>query len=219
MMRPNITQEVRSYLSKDPSIQRDLRRGLLNMRALAKHIIRDKGLRAPIDAVISAIRRASYEKNPQHNEHNVEELFKFSNITTKNSIACLVLRNQSDIQRYLSEITKLTDFEKRETLRMIKGKNNLKIVTDMGSLQKIKDIFSGAQQFETKEGLGEIRIVTSDIKADKTKGVAARISNELLTNDINISELIFCVPEIIVYVDQKDLLKAHESIMQLCKGG
>jgi len=48
--------------------------------------------------------------------------------------------------------------------------------------------------------------------------VAARLSNELLTNDINISEIIFCVPEIIIYVDQKDLLKAHESIIQICRG-
>ncbi|MBM3199826.1 hypothetical protein FJZ53_02725 [Candidatus Woesearchaeota archaeon] len=217
MMRPNITQEVRSYLSKDPSIQRDLRRGLLNMRALAKHIIRDKGLRAPIDAVISAIRRASYEKNPQHNEHNVEELFKFSNITTKNSIACLVLRNQSDIQRYLSEITKLTDFEKRETLRMIKGKNNLKVITDMHCLPKIKDIFPSSTQLETKEKLGEIRLKIS-LKADETKGVVARITNEMMLRDVNISEMILCVPEVILYVDEKDLLSAYQGMMSLCQG-
>ncbi|MBM3200276.1 hypothetical protein FJZ53_05025 [Candidatus Woesearchaeota archaeon] len=215
----NITQTVWNLISQDPTIQKNLQKNLINVRALAKYLITHHGLKASIDSVISAVRRYPSSRTFKENVSEIKEVFISANISTKNNLACLVLRNQSDIQRYLSEITKLTDFEKRETLRMIKGKNNLKIVTDMGSLQKIKDIFSGAQQFETKEGLGEIRIVTSDIKADKTKGVAARISNELLTNDINISELIFCVPEIIVYVDQKDLLKAHESIMQLCKGG
>ncbi|MBL7100981.1 MAG: hypothetical protein ISS23_03450, partial [Nanoarchaeota archaeon] len=54
--------------------------------------------------------------------------------------------------------------------------------------------------------------------ADQTKGVAARISNEMMLRDVNISEIIFCVPEIIIYVKQEDLLEAHESIIQLCQG-
>jgi aspartokinase len=213
----NITQTIWNLISQDPSIQKNLQKNLINIRALAKHLINQHGLKASIDSVISAIRRYPTSKNFKENVSELKEVFVGANIATKNNLACMVLRNQSDIQKYLSEITKITDFEKRETLRMIKGKNNLKVITDMVSIQKLKNIFPKEENIEVKENLSEIRILTQDIKADKTKGVAARISNELLTNDININELIFCVPEIIVYVDQKDLLKAHESILQLCR--
>ncbi len=215
----NITQTVWNLISQDPSVQKNLQKNLINIRALAKHLINQHGLKASIDSVISAIRRYPTSKNFKENVSELREVFIGANISTKNNLACMILRNQSDIQKYLSEITKLTDFEKRETLRMIKGKNNLKVITDMVSIQKLKNIFPQEEKIEVKENLSEIRILTQDIKADKTKGVAARISNELLTNDININELIFCVPEIIVYVDQKDLLKAHESILQLCRSG
>ncbi len=215
----NITQTVWNLISQDPPIQKNLQKNLINIRALAKHLINQHGLKASIDSVISAIRRYPTSKNFKENVSEIRDVFIGANIATKNNLACLVLRNQSDIQKYLSEVTKLTDFEKRETLRMIKGKNNLKIITDMVSLEKLKKIFPEEGKLETKENLSEIRILTQDIKADRTKGVAARISNELLTNDINISELMFCVPEIIIYVDQKDLLKAHESILQLCRTG
>ena len=215
----NITQTVWNLISQDPSVQKNLQKNLINIRALAKYLINQHGLKASIDSVISAIRRYPTSKNFKENVSELREVFIGANIATKNNLACMILRNQSDIQKYLSEITKLTDFEKRETLRMIKGKNNLKVITDMVSIQKLKNIFPQEEKIEVKENLSEIRILTQDIKADKTKGVAARISNELLTNDININELIFCVPEIIVYVDQKDLLKAHESILQLCRSG
>lgn len=213
----NITQTVWNLISQNPSVQKNLQKNLINIRALAKYLINQHGLKASIDSVISAIRRYPTSKNFKENISEIREVFVGANIATKNNLACMVLRNQSDIQKYLSEVTKLTDFEKRETLRMIKGKNNLKVITDMVSIQKLKNIFPEEEKIEVKENLSEIRILTQDIKADKTKGVAARISNELLTNDININELIFCVPEIIIYVDQKDLLKAHESILQLCR--
>lgn len=213
----NITQTIWNLISQDPSVQKNLQKNLINIRALAKHLINQHGLKASIDSVISAIRRYPTSKNFKENVSELKEVFVGANIATKNNLACMILRNQSEIQKYLSEITKLTDFEKRETLRMIKGKNNLKVITDMVSIQKLKSIFPKEENIEVKENLSEIRVLTQDIKADKTKGVAARISNELLTNDININELIFCVPEIIIYVEQKDLLKAHESILQLCR--
>jgi len=199
----NITQTIWNLISQDPSVQKNLQKNLINIRALAKHLINQHGLKASIDSVISAIRRYPTSKNFKENVSELKEVFIGANIATKNNLACMILRNQSEIQKYLSEITKLTDFEKRETLRMIKGKNNLKVITDMVSIQKLKNIFPKEENIEVKENLSEIRVLTQDIKADKTKGVAARISNELLTNDININELIFCVPEIIIYVDQK----------------
>ena len=53
----NIVHEVWKILDNNPSIRREMRRGLINMSALAKYIIHRKGVDATLDAVISAIRR------------------------------------------------------------------------------------------------------------------------------------------------------------------
>lgn len=216
MIRGTITQEVKNYLAKDLSVQKNLQKGILNMKALAAHIIKEQGLKTSSDTVISAIRKISYnDENFRKEAAEVEDVLKFSSITTRNEIICVVLRNQSDIQKYLAEITKTSDAEK--TPRMIKGRNNLKIMTNKENLQNIKNVFPELEKFETKENLSEIRLKTS-LKADETKGILARISNELMLQDINISEIILCIPEIIIYVDQKDLLTAYQSMLSLCQG-
>ncbi len=216
MTRGNITQEVKSYLAKDLSIQKNLQKGIVNIRALAQHIIKEQGLKTSTDTVMNVIRKISFNDEIfTKDSKKVKDILKFSSITTRNGIICVILRNQSDIQKYLSEVNKLIDFEKLP--RLIKGVHNLKIITDKENLQKIKAIFPESGNFETKENLSEIRLKTS-IKADDTKGVLAMISNELMLRDINISEIILCIPEMMIYVDQKDLLTAYQSMLGLCQG-
>ncbi len=70
------------------------------------------------------------------------------------------------------------------------------------------------QIIETKDHLAEISIVL-DQSAGKTKGVVAKMTNELAINDINIEEFIICPPEYIVYVLELDLLKSHKILMGL----
>jgi aspartokinase len=53
-------------------------------------------------------------------------------------------------------------------------------------------------------------------EAVKTSGVAGIITNELALNGINIMEIISCVPELLFFVDEKDILKAHQVLHRLC---
>ncbi|MBT7928627.1 hypothetical protein HN682_01735, partial [Candidatus Peregrinibacteria bacterium] len=53
----NINQTVWRLLAQDLSIQKNLKKGLINVRGLAKYLIETYNLRASLDAVISAIRR------------------------------------------------------------------------------------------------------------------------------------------------------------------
>ena len=52
----NIRNEVWKRIDADPSIQLDLERGLINIRALAR-FCHHEGMEATEDALISAIRR------------------------------------------------------------------------------------------------------------------------------------------------------------------
>ena len=53
----NLTHEVWNYLDSETSIKKELKRGIVNSMALAKHIINAKNMSCSPDAVISAIRR------------------------------------------------------------------------------------------------------------------------------------------------------------------
>ena len=64
--------------------------------------------------------------------------------------------------------------------------------------------------------LSEITVTVSE-KALKTKGVLARIAGELAVADINIHELIVCPPQFLIYVAQKDIVKAHERVLALSR--
>ena len=54
------------------------------------------------------------------------------------------------------------------------------------------------------------------LKLDQTPGVFAAILNELAINNINVYETLSCLFEIIIFVDEKDLLKSYEVLMGLC---
>ena len=52
-------------------------------------------------------------------------------------------------------------------------------------------------------------------EAPKIKGIIAYVTSELAINDTNIVEIITGRPELIVYVNESDLLKAYETIKRL----
>ena len=58
----NTVGEVWKFLDNNPCIKRDLSKGLINSRALAKYIVKTQKMDVTLDAIISAIRRYDIEK-------------------------------------------------------------------------------------------------------------------------------------------------------------
>lgn len=208
----NVNQRVWSILREDFGILKDIERGIINVRALATYIITKNGLDATTDAVVSAIRRFEIEQEFLATDKRLVKLFKHAQITTKNGLFCLsihgsCLKDSRDSFRSLIN-------GKSSTLRMVTGTDQCKIIFDHEHVDKIKQLFSKDQIIEFKDALAEISIIL-DAAAAKTKGVVAKMTNELAINDINIEELIVCQPEYIIYVSEPDLLKSHKILMQL----
>ena len=51
----------------------------------------------------------------------------------------------------------------------------------------------------------------------ETKGILARMANEIALYNIVIIDVITCAPEVIFYVKQEDILKTHEILFNLNK--
>ena len=200
----SINQQVWKALQTDPAIMRDLERKLVNTRALAKYIINKYDLKVSLDAVISSIRRFPLGAY-QEEEKILQHIFTNSVVGTKNNMACITI-NMAPNQAF----AKLCMID-MPIIRMTTGTEEVKIIAENTHVDEIAKLFKKA---DVERGLSEISITVSE-KAVKTKGVLSRITAELALANINVHEMLVCPPEFLIYVSQKDIVKAHERIITL----
>jgi len=210
--KKNINQTVSKIISMDMAIQKGLSNNIINSRALAKYVIKKYSLTASLDSVISAIRRFQSQENFEKEEKAVLHIFRDAVVSTKNNIACLTL-----------ELTPKEFFQKmsmfpnsRIPLKVVTGTREVKILFENTYLKNMKEMFTEDDIKITMNNLSEISVKVSE-RALRTKGVLARISSELALARINVDELLVIPPEFLIYVKQKDIVKAHEAMMKLTK--
>ncbi|KYK27458.1 hypothetical protein AYK20_02585 [Thermoplasmatales archaeon SG8-52-1] len=211
----NIMHEVWKILDTSPSIQREMSRGLINHSALARYIIEEKNVNANIDAVISAIRRYKID--------HYEELFNTANniicqsaISTKSKLANISIIKDTETQKMLPKLFDVINYNRGDVLRIIQADESIKILVNEKNLEKIKQLFSKDKIIKIDENLGEINMHLHP-EAVNTPGIIAVVSNELAMNGINIMETISCVPELLWFVKEEDLLRAYNVFYQLCR--
>lgn len=200
----SINQKVWQEMRADPAIMRDLQRGLINMRALAKFLIDKHGLRASLDAVISSIRRFPLDSYLEE-EHILRDIFRDSVVGTTNNMACVtILHPPSEVMPKLAALN-------LQHIRLVTGTDEVKVIVKNSASEKVAKAF---KHTEVDSNLSEVSVVVAE-KAVKTKGVMARMASEIALAGINIHELLVCPPQFLIYVSEKDIVKAHERVLSL----
>jgi len=207
--KSNINQEVWQILRSDLAIQKDIRRKLINTRALAKYIIQKYPIRASLDSVISAIRRFQSQERFIAEEHKLLSCFKGAVVSTKNNVVCITINlRPSDFFKKFCTV-------KKPSLRITTGSREVKLIVEKPKLNDMKKAFDKEDINKIQEGLSEINVKLST-KSLATRGVLARIASEIALANINLQEMVICPPEFLIYVKEKDIVKAHEAILKLC---
>ncbi len=209
---PNITRDVWKILDRDLVLQKVLAMNVINVRALAKYLIKKENLAASIDSVISAIRRYKLKAPPNEETLVTLNLFREAKITTRNNMACVTIKKTHKTKVYLKNLLEKFNLS-NDAIRIIKGETNIKLIVDQKNIEKIM-IFFQEDVISVKENLSEISI-NLGYEIENTKGIIAKITNEIMLKGINISEFICSVPEVLVYVKKEDLLKAYETLFSL----
>ncbi len=210
LSRSSTNQAVWKILRSDLAVQKNLQRNLINSRALAKYVINKYGLNSSLDAVISSIRRFQSEESFKEEEKSLLNIFKNSIVSTKNNMACLTLNI-----RPVKFLKKIKAKEDGASYRIITTPAEIKVMLEQPQLASVKKLFTKDEIRKIDEKISEIRVKASDV-AVKTKGVLARIANELALANINLQEIIVCTPRFLIYVKEKDIVKAHDAILKLC---
>jgi len=210
----SVVEEVWKILDNSPCLRRDLSRGLINARALAKHILKEQKLDTTLDAVISAIRRY---KTENYNDifSKSSKILNQATISTKSKLANVALIKESEVQNLLPKLFSVIHYNRGDVLRIIQADESMKILVDDKNLPRIQKLFPEKEIIKIDKNLAEINMHLHP-EAVNTPGIAGIITNELSLNGINIMEIISCVPEMLFFVNEKDILKAHQVLYRLC---
>jgi len=211
----NIREFVWKVIDTDLSLKKDVTRGIVNMRALANYIISEYKVNFSIDSVISSIRRYSVVPEKKHDTTDVYKLLKQAKIRTITKMASISLKKNEETTQKLGYILPKVDFESGEILRIIEGAKLFKIIIDKKSFEKMVSTFRRNDVLESNKSIGMIELVYPEV-LQKTPGVFAAISTELGSNNISIIDALIISNEHIIIVDEKDLLKAFNTLYSLC---
>jgi len=206
----SVNQKIWNLISKELCIRRELIHGLINVRALAKYLIDKYSLNVSLDSAISAIRRYESSEVCELPDNQIINLFKDCVVTTRSNVASLTVRKNGG--QHLSKILNL----KFKDLNLVCGNNDIKIICDIGDLGQVKNLFEG-EKVKCETGLSVLGVNLSD-EAIKTKGVLARIANEISIQGVNISEIVICPPEFLILIKEEDMLNTHTAVMNIKLG-
>jgi hypothetical protein len=215
------SQSIREFVWKiidtDISMKKDLLRGIVNVRSLAKHILATQKIDASLDAVISAIRR--YERSPENKQemHSVYNVMKQAKISTRTKMSSLLLKRTDEVKTKLGRPDKLIDYQGHETIRVMEGSKAVVLVFDQENFDEIRHLFPKMAILEENKNVGMIEIkYPKELK--KTPGVFLIVLNELAENGISVIDSLMSPCEHIIIVEEDKLLKAFQLIFELCRG-
>ena len=213
----SIAKEVAKEIEDDVIARRALEKGIISMKSLAVYLIKKHGLSASTDAVVSAIRRYKEETPLEAKYEKARDVIsKSSDIRITTNIAEISIEKNQETQKPLQKAFAMVSYEKGEIMLVIQGEKSIKIILNSANKEKILALFSRKSVLHVEDNLAEINIHLSD-DAVRTPGIIATLSTEFMIHDINIYESMSCIPEMLFFVKQKDIMKSYQILSNLVK--
>lgn len=217
LIMANLTYEAWKIIEKDPTIQLGLERALINVRALARYIAKqlDPKIEATEDAIISAIRRYPLDNTFKNRFEQARKIVSQSTLSTRSHIVNISLIKGKETQEKLPDLFSIINFERGEILRIVQGEEAIKIIIDEKNLEKVSKIIEKESIIKIHKNLAELNMHLHP-EAVNTPGIVLVLTTELMLNNVVIYEIMSCVPEMLIFVDERDLLKAYQVLFELC---
>ena len=215
----SIAKTVAKEIEDDVIVRRALEKGIVSMKALAVYLIKKKKFDASSDAVVSAIRRFKEEIVLEKKYETAKKVISRStDIRITTNIIEVSLEKNDEVQKTLQKAFNVVSYEKGEILLIIQGEKSIKLIINAKNKEKIISLFSKKSIMNIEDNLAEININLSD-DAVKTPGIISTLSTEFMLHDINIYESMSCVPEMLFFVKQRDIMKSYQILSTLVNVG
>jgi len=219
---------VDEYMSKNPQVRLSYQDGLINRRALARRIIEEeKSLsKLQFEALIAVLRRyesksdtksslacKSGSKDKSSNKSNSKILSDFS-ILIKDGITIANLAKSRDALSQIEKILPKISYEKNQTFKIVMGSESIKLFLDSKNRGLIDIYIQKKDILYLKDNLAEISLTYSE-SASSEKGILSYLSTTLSMQEITVEEFLTCSPELLLYVNGSDSLKAYKILKEM----
>jgi hypothetical protein len=174
-------EQVAQILSRDGVAREGLRRGIINVRALARWMIATHGWAASEEAVLSALRRNPQTIAPP--DPNLKRILQTSHIDTTSNVCSVMLKGGLGTLPLGAPLSRLLKAENAQVFRLILSNDNARLVVHSDQLPAVKRALSGMID-EVREGLTEISINQTK-ESLGAPGVVAYIVGALSFQGIN----------------------------------
>lgn len=217
-MKP-ISHQVWQEIDQDVVLRSAFEKDIISQKNLAVYLIKAKeGLRhATLDAVISAIRRYKVDSPLEKKYAKARTILAQSeDIKITSNMCSIALHKNNKTQLLIPKIVSTVCFEKGDILLINQAEQSLKIITNEKNKKVITKLFSDEDIITIEHDLAQINIQLYP-DAVRTPGIIATLTSELMLHDINITECMSCVPEMLFFVHKKDIVKTYDLLFTLCK--
>ena len=209
----DIRRLVERIVESDPVIKKGLQRKIINSRALARYILESDGVTSTADSILGIIRRypLASEKDRDH-----QSIFKYCEIAMRNKVADLAIENGPDVMKRVAEFAATIKTTRGENLRIIVGLQSIRVIAEQKILDPFMETLRKSEVISYATNLAEISLLFPP-ESSKVKGIAAKITAQLVLNDVNLAGILCCAPEDIIVVSEDDAPRALEALQQLIK--
>lgn len=205
-------QVVREYIDTHPSIKDCLKLGVVNLSALARRIMEEKGVQSE-EAALIACRRYEHDPKDKINEQEIVRVLQRSKIEIRTKVAILTARPSWNIYAKLERAMSALR-GRNHPLHVIQGTASVTIITDEAVVKELEDIIGKEDILKRQEDLVEL-VVTSPDVIEEVPGIMAYLSTSLASKGINFVEVISCYKDTMFVIDEKDMVKAFESLNKM----
>ena len=209
--KPSVAQVVRDYIDTHPSVKDCLKYDLLNLSALSRRIMEERGIKN-MDAALIACRRYQ-ASSPSINEEAIKRVLGKSKVEMRSKVAIVTLRNDWHIVSRLEKVMR-AGLTYGHAPKIVQGSKGITVITEEVALKEIEEILGKENVVRTQGGLVELS-VTSPENIRAIPGIMAYLSSALSGNGINIVETMSCYTDTIFVLEEKDMVRGFE-ILSKC---
>lgn len=217
VLMASVRRQVERIIESDPVIKKGLQRRIINSRALARYILSVDKVESTQDGILGIIRRY-----PLGDEVEMvhRQMFKDCEIVTRHGMANLAIEKSPGVMRSIAEFSANIKTMRGENLRLAVGLTSIRIIAEQKTLEIFRQTLRPNEVVSYTADLAEISLLFNP-EAEKLKGVkgiAAKITAQLVSHDVNLAGMFFFgLPEDVIMVAEDDAPRALQAIQQLLK--
>ena len=203
---------VRDYIDTHPSIKDGMRMGIINLSALARKIMDEKGLKSE-EAALMACRRYELDPKSRINEEAILKVLRRSKLEIRTKVHTMTVRPSWQMYGKLEKV--MSAMRGRDhNLHIIQGTASVTFIMDGAVAKEVQDIIGEEDVLNESKDLVELIVNSPDIVED-VQGVVAFLSSSLSSKGINFVEMISCYKDTMFVIEQKDMMSAFDTLNQI----